>query len=327
VDAPRARSERTSRSSDTDGSPISILATRDWLDRRSLASSAWVRRRRRRRTRRLEARRSFTSIYAASSSVRPRNSRALPILQPLASSRFLLSSRTVVLLEPSPAGLDDRFWSRPALLAEHPQNHDGVRVNPIHHSSRDADILDSQFMATNTDGRHRPRMGHREPLAVLEPPEEVAGFHSGRLREGRRLDLTVKPDKGLVLPAHSYRLYVGSDIPSICRSCEEARKEVDHGRRLTGRPWRGRSILPVAASGQPSEASLFQQPPGITGRWGGSGMPGPNGSSPPAAPDAAHGPRPSPLRAWVAAAAGRTRPRRPGAPGDRPRPRSTARGR
>ena len=32
VDAPRARSERTSRSSDTDGSPISILATRDWLD-------------------------------------------------------------------------------------------------------------------------------------------------------------------------------------------------------------------------------------------------------------------------------------------------------
>ena len=40
--APMASSERTKRSSDTDGSPVSILATRDWLDLSSLARSVWV---------------------------------------------------------------------------------------------------------------------------------------------------------------------------------------------------------------------------------------------------------------------------------------------
>ena len=69
-------------------------------------------------------------------------------------------------------------------------------------------------MATSADGGHRPRMRHPEPLAVLEPPGEVAGFQSGRLGEARRLDLPVKPDKRLVLPAHTYRLYVGA-IASI----------------------------------------------------------------------------------------------------------------
>ena len=67
--------------------------------------------------------------------------------------------------------------------------------------------------------------------------------------------------------------------------------------------------------------------PALTGRRGGSGTPGPRGSSPRAAPDAAHGRRPSPPREWPAAAAERTRPRRLAAPADRPRPRSTAWGR
>jgi len=75
---------------------------------------------------------------------------------------------------------------------------------------------------------------------------------------------------------------------------------------------------------------FFQQPAaGLTDslmRRGGSGMLGPTGSSPPAARDAPHGPRPSPLRAWPAGAGARTRPRRLAAPGDRPHPRSRARG-
>lgn len=36
--APRSRSELTRRSMDTDGSPASILATRDWLDSKRFAS-------------------------------------------------------------------------------------------------------------------------------------------------------------------------------------------------------------------------------------------------------------------------------------------------
>ena len=50
-DMPRASNERTSRSSETDGSPASILATRDWLERRARARSACVSRRRSRRSR------------------------------------------------------------------------------------------------------------------------------------------------------------------------------------------------------------------------------------------------------------------------------------
>jgi hypothetical protein len=69
------------------------------------------------------------------------------------------------------------------------------------------------------------------------------------------------------------------------------------------------------------------QQPGLTDRQGGLETPEPGGSSPPAARDAARVRRPSPLRAWSAGAGGRTRPRRPAAPGDRPHPRSRARGR
>ena len=82
----------------------------------------------------------------------------------------------------------------------------------------------------------------------------------------------------------------------------------------------------AAACGRRRPQRVFQPPAGLTDRRGGSGTPEPGGSSPPAARDAAHGPRPSPLPASSAPGGGRTRPRRPAAPGDRPRPRSRVRG-
>src|SRR5271170_7622309 len=42
LDVPRAKSDFTSRSSDTVGSPASILATRDWLDLMARARPSWV---------------------------------------------------------------------------------------------------------------------------------------------------------------------------------------------------------------------------------------------------------------------------------------------
>src|SRR5229473_8078444 len=61
-----------------------------------LASSL---RRRRRRSRRLEASRSFTSMNAASWSLSPRKSLALPTFHPRALRRLLLFSRIVVVLQ------------------------------------------------------------------------------------------------------------------------------------------------------------------------------------------------------------------------------------
>ena len=73
------------RSRETEESPASIFATRDWLDPRSFASPTWeiffcfliV------RTLSLSARRTSTS--AASSGVRRKNSAVLPTFQPLAA--------------------------------------------------------------------------------------------------------------------------------------------------------------------------------------------------------------------------------------------------
>ncbi len=201
-DVPRASSERINRSSETEGSPASIFATRDWLEFSSLASSACEMRRRRRRTRRLAPSRSFRSMYAASSSVSPRNSWALPTRQPFASRRLLFSSRTVVLPEPSPAGFNDSLEGRPGLLAEDLQDHDGIQIKSVHDSPVDADILNPQLVAAWSDGRHGPRVGHAQQFAFLQSPKQIAGLQPGRRGEGRRLDLSMKPDEGFVVLAH-----------------------------------------------------------------------------------------------------------------------------
>jgi hypothetical protein len=86
-EAPSVSSDLIRRSSETDGSPASILAIRDWLDWSRLASSACVRFRRRRHSRNPSASRTLSSTYAASSAVIRRNSWAVPTFQPLASRR------------------------------------------------------------------------------------------------------------------------------------------------------------------------------------------------------------------------------------------------
>lgn len=95
--APRVSSDLTSRSSDTDGSPASILAIRDWLDWSRLARSHCVSSRRRRHSRNAIAARTLSSMYAASSELRRRNPRAVPTFQPRAFKRRRFCSRTEIL--------------------------------------------------------------------------------------------------------------------------------------------------------------------------------------------------------------------------------------
>lgn len=152
-DAPRTSSDRTRRSSDTVGLPASILATRDWLEPSSVARSACVRRCRCRRSRRLVASRTLRSMNTASSAISRRNSCELPTFQPFVSSRRCLSLRTVVLPE-SPEGRFDDGWRRsPGLLAEDLQDHDRVRIHPVHDSPVRPDIADTQFVTGLFFGR------------------------------------------------------------------------------------------------------------------------------------------------------------------------------
>src|SRR5512140_3551901 len=72
-------------------SPVSILATRDWLEPMRLARATWVRLARWRDARTSSPRTSLISTRASSSAERPRKSLALPTVHPARSSRFLVS--------------------------------------------------------------------------------------------------------------------------------------------------------------------------------------------------------------------------------------------
>src|SRR5712691_3365381 len=167
-EVPRISSDLIRRSNDTEGSPASILAIRDWLDWRRLARSAWVRLRRRRRSRRPVASRTLRSMYAASSSLRRRNSWVVPIFQPLASSRRRFSSRTVVLPQPAGARSNDSLRRRPGLLAEDLQKHHSVGVEPVHDSPVSACVTDSQLAASGPHHGHWPRPRHANGLPLLQ---------------------------------------------------------------------------------------------------------------------------------------------------------------
>src|SRR5213594_5041281 len=77
----------------------------------------------------------YTTLFrSASSSVSPRNSRALPTFQPFASRRLLFSSCTIVLPEPLPTGIDDGLGRRLGLLAEDLQDHNGIGIHAVEDS-------------------------------------------------------------------------------------------------------------------------------------------------------------------------------------------------
>src|SRR5437867_2565221 len=155
-DAPRARSERIKRSMETDGSPPSIFATRDWLERSSFARSVWLRFRFCRRRLRLSASRSRNSTYAASSSDRPRNSCAVPNLQPFASSLCFLLLRILVFLQSPATSVQDRGRRLGGLLREYLGNNDRVRIDSIDDAPRNSLVYDPQLVASRPNGRHRP---------------------------------------------------------------------------------------------------------------------------------------------------------------------------
>ncbi len=201
-EAPRISSDLTSRSKETDGSPASILATRDWLEWIRLASCVWVSFRRRRQSRKPTASRTLSSTYAASPALSPRNSRAVPTFQPLASRRRRFSSRTVILPQSADACVNDGLRRRPGCLAEDRQNHNGVGIGAVHDPPISFGVSNSQFVTARTHNRHRPRVRHRQRLALLQQPDEIAGLDPGHLRERRRLDFSVKPDERLVARAH-----------------------------------------------------------------------------------------------------------------------------
>jgi len=221
-EAPRISSDLISRSNDTEGSPASILAMRDWLDRRRCARSACVRLRRRRRSRRPMASRTLRSIYAASSALRRRNSCVVPIFQPRASSFRRFCSRTVILPQSSGACFNNGLRRRPGLLAEDLQDHYGVGVEPVHDSPVCSGVTDPQLVTPRPHHGHRPRLRQAKGPPLLQQAKQITGLDPGRPRERRRLDVAVKPHERPVARAHGSTLcqirhVVKTEVLSLAR--------------------------------------------------------------------------------------------------------------
>src|ERR1051325_3762990 len=128
---PRAMSERIKRSKETEGTPASILATRDWLDSSFAARSSCDKPFCFRLCLRPSANLIFNSMYAASSFDRPKNSLTVPTFHPFASKRICFRLRIVIILYSSLAGVHDRLWRRSAFLTENLQNNDRVRIDSV----------------------------------------------------------------------------------------------------------------------------------------------------------------------------------------------------
>src|SRR3990172_5323112 len=182
---PMASRERIRRSMETEGSPASILATRDWLEPSSFASWPWESRLRARRSlsRRLSV--SFSSTRAASASVRPKNSVTLPTVQPARRRRSRLflfmgstSLRLVVHPETAPTVLNDPVRGLPARFGKDLQNHDGVGVDPINDAPVVSAVSNTQLSSPPPHPSHNPRMRHPEVLAHLQPAQEAPRLKS-----------------------------------------------------------------------------------------------------------------------------------------------------
>jgi len=110
VVAPAANRARTRRSSETEASADSILATRDWLDPSRAASAVWVRPQRSRASRRAADKENFSSTKRDCSGLSCRNSEASLTTHPAFCRRS------------TPARIEDLRWRGLCFLGERLKN-------------------------------------------------------------------------------------------------------------------------------------------------------------------------------------------------------------
>ncbi len=212
---PDVKSDRSRRSMDTDGSPASILATRDWLEPIRFASAAWVRFLAKRTRFSALANETRTSITAESASVRPRNSLASLTFHPVRSSRSLLSLRTapsvhrshsIVSFQSALTHVDDRLRSLPRLLARHLEDQDCIVINSKHDAPGASLIVDPQLAAPRPDLEHRSRVRHTQTLALLQHAKQKPSLTPGCGGEWWCLDLSMQPYQRPSLARHREKL-------------------------------------------------------------------------------------------------------------------------
>ncbi len=89
------------------------------------------------------------------------------------------------------------------MLREYLCNHDGIWVHAHDDPPLMTLVSNPQLETLASNDRHRSGMGHCQRITPLQPSQQEADLDPGRWAEGRRLDLSRKPDEGLVVSEHS----------------------------------------------------------------------------------------------------------------------------
>jgi len=108
------------------------------------------------------------------------------------------------MFQPSLARVDNARWRLSSRFPKDFQDHNGVGVDAIHNPPVLAFVGNPELVASSSDRRHRSRMGQAQILALLQPAEQISRFNPRDLGKGRRLDLAVKPDEGLLPRSHQW---------------------------------------------------------------------------------------------------------------------------
>src|SRR5262249_52367463 len=139
----------------------SSFATRDWLDPIAAASSFWVNPFASRPSRTARARVTRNSTIWRSTSLNPRRAPASPLLKPAASNPFpfsgsmgpsLLLACLVIPGESRLATVNHGLRRLLRGLGEDIDDEDRIRVDAVDNSPGLCFVLDSQLVATRTDG-------------------------------------------------------------------------------------------------------------------------------------------------------------------------------
>src|ERR1051325_6665013 len=162
--APAASKALIKRSRETVGSLASIFATRDWLERRRLASSLCDKPLLMRHSFKLALSASLTSTKAVSSGVRLRKSRVEPTFHPAASSFLRLSAFIIFLfarfggfvgVQAAFAICNYVLRRLSSCLAKNLKNDYSVAINPINDPPALLLIRYTQFVTRRAYTRHR----------------------------------------------------------------------------------------------------------------------------------------------------------------------------
>ena len=101
------------------------------------------------------------------------------------------------------------------LLAEHLEDHDGIRINPIYDPPGLLLIRNPELMAPFPNRSHWTRMRRTQRLASLKATQKDSRFDPRRCPKRRRFDFSMKPYDWLLIGTHGGR-YVRSDIRTRC---------------------------------------------------------------------------------------------------------------